>query len=123
MSDQLDEAALAAALAYNEKRDYDAATIERIQQTVRTAQRTGRFDRPTVEAVAGWQNRIGLTPDGKVGPDTLALIKASRDMTIGVWVDDAPSAVLDPQFFDRLGTLRLTTIAILVQASTANSKE
>jgi hypothetical protein len=126
MTRGLDDAALAAALRYNRGRGYDAVTIEMIQRAVGVEPVDGRFGPITTRAVFDWQGRVGLTQDGKVGPNTLAKIDVrvvARAPSIGVWVDDVPSTVLDERFFARLEALELSTIAVMVQACTASRSE
>ncbi len=62
------------AIQYNCRRGYDEKLIEQIQQLV-GANVVGAFDRPTVLAVALWQQVNGLVVDGKIGTKTLPKMK------------------------------------------------
>ncbi|HLT40495.1 MAG TPA: peptidoglycan-binding domain-containing protein [Enhygromyxa sp.] len=125
MTHPLDEATLAAALRYNRSRGYDSATIERIQRVVGAEPIDGLFGPITTRAVFDWQARVGLVQDGKAGPMTLAKINAgvAPSPTIGVWLDDVPNTALRESYFEQLVKLELSSIAVMVQASTANRRE
>jgi hypothetical protein len=67
----LSQSQVTAAVAYNEARGYDSATIGQIQEVV-GVNASGIFDEQTAQAVGSWQAQHGLKVDGKVGPMTLA---------------------------------------------------
>jgi hypothetical protein len=64
------------ALVYNNNLRYPQATIERIQRVV-GIEPTGTWNEETVENVREFQEAMGLSADGKVGPRTLAAIEAA----------------------------------------------
>jgi peptidoglycan hydrolase-like protein with peptidoglycan-binding domain len=70
----LAESATRSAAAYAEARGYDSALIEKIQITIGVPP-SGRFDDPTIAAVARWQAGHGLAVDGRVGPQMLAALE------------------------------------------------
>lgn len=65
--------ALDAAVAYNERRGLDRATIEEIQQIV-GAKVDGKLGPRTAQAVFEWQGTVDLVQDGKIGPKTMAAV-------------------------------------------------
>ena len=71
--DMLDERAIQSAIGYNRRRGYSSSLIEEIQRAVGTRD-DGTIGSETVQAVARWQASHGLTPDGKVGPTSLATL-------------------------------------------------
>ena len=59
------------ALRYNRKSGGKPTFVTQVQSFIGVAA-TGKYDAPTVQAVAGYQGPAGLTVDGKVGPETRA---------------------------------------------------
>jgi hypothetical protein len=113
------------AISYNNDRELDPATIKQVQQVVGTKV-DGKLGPATAKAVFEWQGTVALFQDGKLGPKTMAAIRAAKpaqtEPQLGMWVDDSPSVALSESYFDKLMSLGLSTLAIMVHRSTAGSE-
>lgn len=118
-----------AALTYDQKQGYTQEQIQTIQR-VTGSESDGAWTPDTVNAVAAWQARVGLSADGKVGPGTWKAIQrfaaveakqgaGERAPKLGVWLDDVPSTVLASGWLTKLRSLGFSTIAVMVQRSTS----
>lgn len=76
------------ALQYNKSRNYSVAQIELIQRTVGVTV-DGKWGPNTVAAVQGWQKSSSLSADGKVGPRTWDKIEAFSHGAGGPAANDA----------------------------------
>jgi peptidoglycan hydrolase-like protein with peptidoglycan-binding domain len=76
----------AKAVKYNASRGLSVDTIKQIQQIVGVND-DGVIGKATVRAIAAWQAQQGLTPDGKIGPATLAKLIPQQPA-----VEEAPAS-------------------------------
>lgn len=113
------------AIAYANEQDYTREQIQTIQR-VTASDPDGVWGPKSVGAVCAWQARVGLSADGMAGPGTwraiqrvAALEYGPRTPKLGVWVDDQPATVLGDGWLAGLAALGFSTIAIMVQRSTA----
>ncbi|MFV8755172.1 peptidoglycan-binding domain-containing protein [Nannocystaceae bacterium ST9] len=119
------------AIDYDQKQGYTPDQIKTIQRVTGSTP-DAVWGAKTVQAVADWQARVGLEPDGKVGTGTWRAVqrvaavdaahgRGERKPKLGVWVDDQPSFVLADGWLANLAKLGFSTIAIMVQRSTSAS--
>lgn len=118
------------AIQYNRAQKYAVSTIIQIQRVTGSTP-DATWGPRTVEAIAQWQAERSLTSDGKVGPNTLARIKAEEEaegtgytdpnvsymmshIDLGVWGDDPPAKMAKREYAEKLAELGVNHVALMM---------